>query len=66
MLKPTKAKNRELAFCVPWVPDAGKEKKSLMAEKFYMHLKIKAGKEKCQMSDYYTKFHYASYLWSFF
>lgn len=46
MLKPTKAKNRELAFCVPWVPDAGKEKKSLMAEKFYMHLKIKTGKEK--------------------
>lgn len=27
MLKPTKAKNRELAFCVPWVPDAEKEKK---------------------------------------
>lgn len=46
MFKPTKAKNRELAFCVSWVPDVGRGKKRLMAEKFYMHLKIKTGKEK--------------------
>lgn len=35
MLRPTKAKNRELAFCVSWVPDVGREKKAHSWEILY-------------------------------